>query len=639
MLRLVNNIFGFRSRKKRRSIEYLEQCIRLTLALTLSVSLFVSGGGMAEDQLILIPFFSILILLHGIFVFLKCHSRNQSDSFKIHRLPFVFFPFLLWLVFSANFLSPVPWRAQMDLIVYFEAWIVLWIASNHILKLSHLRIVLGLMAIPFLIHLYLGYDQFFLGKNMTELGVPKKITGLFSDSTSFVFLVSLFCAVSLPLACLRHWKMAIRCMFGILAFLCFFALIFTHNHQGYWMLFIALVSGCFFAFYKQIRQWTVALSFIVIAGLTYAFLSNWVPSFADYAYSAFRFEGHSYGVSVFWASCLLFLNQAFWGVGLSAYGDQLLQIKSVAFPLRVEQPQNFYLLGLCELGLIGFLAWIVPLFSFLPRAWEQLKKTPKWLFVERNRQVPISRFYLSACGAFVISFGLASMFHSLVKLPFFLCLFALVLSIISFSQRQMTLSLQKSRQLGILFLALSILLSLFFALDGYRVYRSELSLQVATEKMEATLFTDAVFDDADLLELIEAVDLAIQSNRDNLDVQLLKSTLFNVRYNYNPIRYHGDLTAMLEVSQFVHDRQKNYWKAWMRHGISLALNGELESAEHALLRAVELAPQSFDVNFYMAFFCYQLIQDYGRAQTYLDTALKLQPHSREAKALSRKLSL
>ena len=48
--------------------------------------------------------------------------------------------------------------------------------------------------------------------------------------------------------------------------------------------------------------------------------------------------------------------------------------------------------------------------------------------------------------------------------------------------------------------------------------------------------------------------------------------------------------------------EKNYWLAWMRHGISLTLNGNLEEAENAFNRAIRLAPNNFETNFYIGLF-------------------------------------
>ena len=639
MIRLSNNIFGFRSRKKRGASWYIEHLIRLTFALTLSLLLISGGGEHAEDQLRLIPFFFTLLVLHGLSVFINYNPECQNNRLKVHRLPLTFIPFLLWLLFSANFLSNVPWRAQIDLIIYFEAWIILWIACNHILRLRDLRMALSLIVLTFLVHLYLGYDQFFHGRSISELGVPKKIRGLFSESTSFVFLMSLFFAVTIPLVRLRFWKVSVRCALATLLFLCFFALIFAHNLQGYWMLLIALVSGCFFTPNKRSKQIIFVMAISVLAGLSYACLSVWIIAFSDYFSSAFRIGADLYGLSILWSSFLLFINHGLWGVGLAAYGDQLFQIKSAAFPLAVDHPQNFYLLSLSELGVIGFFALMAPILSLSRKTWQQFKQTPKWTLFEDHRRVPTVRFYLSACGAFILSFALAGSFYSVAEKPFFLCMFALALCILCFSQTEMWLSLRKSNQLRAVYAGFTLLFASFFAYDAYRVFQSQVFLELASQKMEVSLFSDEAFGDTDLKELVKIVDIALAHNRENLDAWLLKSTILNARYNYNPIRYEGDPSAMLEASQFALDRQKKHWKVWMRHGISLAVNGELDSAEQSLLHALKLAPQNFDTNFYMAFFCYQLIQDYDRSQRYLDKALELQPRNKEAWELSRKLSL
>ena len=639
MLRLSNNIFGFRSRKKRGASWYLEQLIRLIFGLTLSLLLVSGGGEHSEDQLRLIPFFFTLLLLHGLSVFINYNPASQNNRLRVHWLPLIFLPFLLWLLFSANFLSNVPWRAQIDLIIYLEAWIILWIACNHILRLRNLRMALGFLIIAFLVHLYVGYDQFFHGRSITELGIPKKISGLFSKSASFVFLMSLFFAVTLPLARLRFWKVSVRCTLATLLFLSFFALIFAHNLQGYWMLLFALGSSCFFTPNKRFKQIIFLLAISVIGGLCYTGLSVWIPAFGDYFFSAFRISGDSYGLSILWSSFLLFINHGLWGVGLAAYGDHLFQIKSAAFPLAVEHPQNFYLLSLSELGLIGLFALVAPIFFLSRMAWLQFKQTPKWTLFEGHRRVPTVRFYLSACGAFILSFALACNFYSVAKKPFFLCIFALVLCILGFTQTKMWLSFRKSNQLRAVYAGFTFLFASFFAYDAYRVFQSQVFLELASQKMDDTLFSDEAFGDADLEEMVRTVDIALEYNRENLDAWLLKSMILNARYNYNPIRYEGDPSAMLEASQFALDRQKKHWKIWMRHGISLAVNGELESAEQSLLRALKLAPQNFETNFYMAFFCYQLIQDYDRSKRFLDKALDLQPKNKEAWELSRKLSL
>ena len=207
--------------------------------------------------------------------------------------------------------------------------------------------------------------------------------------------------------------------------------------------------------------------------------------------------------------------------------------------------------------MIGLFALMAPILSLSRKAWQQFKQTPKWTLFEGHRRVPTVRFYLSACGAFILSFALAVSFYSVAEKPFFLCMFALALCILGFSQTKMWLSLRKSNQLRAVYAGFTLLFASFFAYDTYRVFQSQVFLELASQKMEVSLFSDEAFGDADLEELVKIVDIALEHNRENLDAWLLKSTILNARYNYNPIRYEGDPSAMLEASQFALDRQKS----------------------------------------------------------------------------------
>ena len=95
---------------------------------------------------------------------------------------------------------------------------------------------------------------------------------------------------------------------------------------------------------------------------------------------------------------------------------------------------------------------------------------------------------------------------------------------------------------------------------------------------------------------------------------------------------------MLEISQFVLNHEK-YWLAWLRHGISLALNGNIDEAEYALNRAIDLAPNNIETNFYMASFLMQFKDRFEEARDYIEQALIISPDSNEALVMRQKLKL
>jgi tetratricopeptide (TPR) repeat protein len=153
------------------------------------------------------------------------------------------------------------------------------------------------------------------------------------------------------------------------------------------------------------------------------------------------------------------------------------------------------------------------------------------------------------------------------------------------------------------------------------------------------LETSDNFQDEDLLNVLYLVEDSIKENRDNLDAWLLKNEVLNALYNKNSIRFKHYPEQMHEASKFVLDRKKNYWQAWMRHGISLTLYGDLEDAEKSFNRSIRLAPNNFETNFYMGSFLMHFQDRLAEAKEYIEKALVIAPTNQEALALYQKLQL
>jgi Flp pilus assembly protein TadD len=153
------------------------------------------------------------------------------------------------------------------------------------------------------------------------------------------------------------------------------------------------------------------------------------------------------------------------------------------------------------------------------------------------------------------------------------------------------------------------------------------------------LQTPENFQDEDLWDALDQAEDSIGKNRYNLDAWLLKNEILHALYNKNPIRFNDHLGLMLETSQFVLEHKKNYWYAWMRHGISLTLNGDLIEAENAFNRAIQLAPNNFETNFYMGSYLMNFKDRLPEADEYIEKALVIAPTNEKALALRQKLKL
>ncbi|MDA0848405.1 MAG: hypothetical protein O2827_01455, partial [Verrucomicrobia bacterium] len=158
MLPNPKQIFVFLSKKVRSLTGLVEKAILITLSIALSLLFLLNGGADPGKHAYIVPIFGVLILLHGIYVYLRDKSKRREGDYELSASPFTFVPFLIWAMISVNLISPVPWIGQIYLIYFFEAFIVLWILANHVKKLNQLGNIFVGLSIPFLIHFYLGFD-------------------------------------------------------------------------------------------------------------------------------------------------------------------------------------------------------------------------------------------------------------------------------------------------------------------------------------------------------------------------------------------------------------------------------------------------------------------------------------------------
>ena len=154
MLSNPKQLFVFLSKKLRSLTGFVEKFILITLSLTLALLLFINGGVDPGKHAFLVPLFGILIFLHGLYVYLRDRSKRREGDYQLSASPLKFLPFLIWAMFSVNFISPVPWLGQMYLIYFFEAFIIFWIIANHVKNLKQFGLIFIGLSIPILVHLF-----------------------------------------------------------------------------------------------------------------------------------------------------------------------------------------------------------------------------------------------------------------------------------------------------------------------------------------------------------------------------------------------------------------------------------------------------------------------------------------------------
>ena len=97
--------------------------------------------------------------------------------------------------------------------------------------------------------------------------------------------------------------------------------------------------------------------------------------------------------------------------------------------------------------------------------------------------------------------------------------------------------------------------------------------------------------------------------------------------------------ALLISSKEALKLNDSYWKAWLRYAISSSVSGDSAEAEQAFVKAVEMAPQSFETNFFMAVFLFNDPSKLEEAKSYAERAIAIEPKNQLALDMIRKLKI
>ena len=628
---------------KRKVARFFDRCTLLLLAFCLPLLLLIEGGIDHATHALIIPLFSLLLFFHGLTVFLK--SRASIKPFKLSLIPLLFVPFLIWLIFSANFISATPWKGHISLIYFFEAFIILWIACNHLKGFRRLQTVcVGLLFMGFY-SLFLGYSQFFHGRDGNfRADYINNVSGLFHDSTAYVFLTCISLAVVIPAFFLRFMIRGKRVVLLLTGLLLLFGLIIAQDIQGYILATLVVLLSSLFAFRKREQIISFIALTLVLVGIAFGMLVLFMPSFSEHFALPYYFEGQFYFLEVLYGSVILCFKSLIWGTGLGAFSTGILSVKSQSFPLLLDNPSNSFLMLLSELGIFGASLLLVPTYYVLKKSFLELKQLPKWEFIESHRWVPMDRFVLSGSLSFLLSFLVCSLCISVSLFPFFLCLGAFVMGTLSMGGTASIIRLNLKNNIAQWgYLLFASLLGLTFAYDGMRSIKSASHLELARAVYSQSFElgeTAEVCEKIDILnQSASYVDLAIKENPRNLDALLLKNEILNAFYSKNEIHYEHYMETLLDTSKKVVDSAGNYWRAYLRYGASLAIAGESDKAEKALKKAVRIAPQSLEANLYIAAFLVHFEERLEESRRYLYKALEIDPANPLALAINRKLNI
>ena len=118
------------------------------------------GSIRPETHSLLLPIFALLLFLHGCW-----YAVEDKERARLSLVPFIFVPFLVWVAFSASWLSPAAWRGWQDWVYYLEAFIFLWVLHCG-RSISHLWVICLFALVPIMYAMLIGFYQLFQNPNL-----------------------------------------------------------------------------------------------------------------------------------------------------------------------------------------------------------------------------------------------------------------------------------------------------------------------------------------------------------------------------------------------------------------------------------------------------------------------------------------
>lgn len=608
------------------------------------------GSIRPETHCLLLPFFVLLLFFHGLWFVFEDASRARFSL-----VPIVFLPFLLWAGFSAFSLSPAPWRGWQDWIYYVEAFIFLWLLCNNGRSISHLWVICLSALIPVTVGVLIGFYQLFQDPNLVAIAwgaMPVEMsvdfigrsTGLFADPHSFALflLVAFTCLLFLGLATRLPVLQRILSLYGALVL--FGCTVLT---QVFWVYvgFAGMLLVMPWLVFKRTRKrvfWGLftALGLVSLVALT-IFLNPVVGEKAGHVWSL---EGEGIRRVLWPEAATLTGENLILGVGSGAFGMMIEQSSRVSLVHAVQTPLNDALLISAELGLFGLFLLVLPIGFLLVGAWSALRKEPfvKYSGQTRTRLVmPTQRFFLSFALLGSIACLLGSFLQGVLLLPMLLFTGALFFGLLIKTSYNLQIVLPHHRlvRTGYVLFVLSVgIVFIDFALPILRARELELVYSQRLEEIvENKLHLSG--NQSHLNEVINKYADGCLLHPENADLWIGRSQAVAQRYFGNPSLFIEIGEESLAYAQRAVEISPEYARAWSQLGLAHALSGNVEAAEEALLKGIELAPNSSNAHYYWASFASLFSNKMDSARQSALRAVEINPENIPAQQINRKLNI
>jgi O-antigen ligase len=625
----------------------LDWLVTLCLSGIIMLTTVSLGGVRPDTHLVLLPLFVLMMVLHGIWLFV---DREQSK--RLSHVPLFFFPALLWMLYSILWVSPVPWRGWNELIYTLEAFLFFWVLCNNVRTRAHLWFLLFLSLAPSIVAIFNGFYQFFQAPDrmvgaLTDYEVVLnpvflgRATGVFADPDSFAAFLLILLPSLLIAASVKRLPKILRllCLYIVLMF--FLGIAFA---QSYWAsASVVVLVACvpWFCFRRLKYRVLFSCLGVCVASLVFIAMIMLHFVFSQGLERVFSEEGEGVRLVLWQEAIAMTAEHPIAGVGAGAYGAAFEQSPRVELATYPETPHNDFLLILSQFGIVGLCLLAAPTLYVFFRAWSRWRKEP---FVVKLRNgtgkiMPPQRFFLSLGLAGVMAFALCMVFTFVLYVPALLLYGVLAFAILVKSSFNRLIELPSGVVLrGAYLLLASCVGWSFYVFATTQLEADALQLRAQQELEHIVDLQVHVSGDQALLDgVIVLYEDAVISDPKNVDAWIGLSAAVCQLYFRSPSNFERTAQRAVNCAQRATVLSPSYWKAWSQLGVARSFAGEAVSAEAAFVQALKLAPNNSNAHYYYAAFLSVDRDRHEQALSLVRRAMEINPHNSAARRLEQKL--
>lgn len=626
----------------------LDWLVTLGLGTIVGLVTLRLGGVQPGTQAELLPLFCAVLILHGLWV-----AVQDRTSFQLSAVPFLFVPFGVWACLSVLFLTPAHWRGGYELISWAGAFVFFWVAVNNLRTRAHLWALLLSVVLSAGVAFYTAFYQFFQDRAyLADAGVPLALrldpgyfgrsTGVFADPHSFAAYALMLLPGFMVAAVVPRFPVVLRVFCFYVGLIIVAAITLAQSYWAVSMVAVLMVLVPFFCFRKQRTRLTVALLGLGLAAAVFIGMYVANPLFKSGFERALTAEGEGVRLLLWREAMSATLERPFAGQGAGAYPMVLEQSRSGALPFTATTPHNDFLLILSQYGLVGAGLFFGPLFFVLYRAfraWAAERFSQKVKGSGQRAKMPAQKFFLSFALSGLLGAGLAAFFGFLFHVPALLLLVVVLLSVCVKSCFGREVALPQFRFAGWLYaLGVSAAGLLFVTHGGVKLESQSLALRAGQQldhlvRQQVPIVGSPVHLD----RVITLFEKALLADPENVDAWLGLSAAIGQTHFRNPAAFEQTGDRALAAARRALELCPDYWLAHAQVGIAQALSGDAAAAEGSLARALEMAPNSSNANYYYAALLSIHRETREAALAYVTRALEINPDNRAARRLQQRL--